>query len=174
MSTDMKMIWGMGILTFAILAGGVLLVSAQGEKERQKLDMQLMGDEVAISSAEHLSVGSIKNDTQPPAGGTMYDQTAGPGIKDTQASAGSLNHSLEHGAVIVYYREGLAESDRKSIEEAFLAAKGSKIMTPWKGLDVPVALTSWGRMLKLKTIDQKIIKQFIETNNNRAPEKGMV
>lgn len=175
MSTEAKVIGGIGILTLAILVGGISLLSVQGAKEQQKLETPLMGEEVKISSMDHVNEGMVSDDpTNPPAGGIMYGKTAGPGIKTTQASAGTLNHSLEHGAVVVYYKEGLPEPDRKKIEEAFLNANGSKIMTPWKGLDVPVALTSWGRILKLKTIDPKVIQQFIETNNNRAPEKGMI
>lgn len=173
-STETKVIGGIGILTLVILVGGISMLSAQGAKEQEKLATPLMGEEVKISSMNHVSQGEVSNQNEPPAGGPMYGQTAGPGIKSTQASAGSLNHSMEHGAVVVYYNEELPEPDRKKIEEAFLNARGSKIMTPWKGLGVPVALTSWGRILKLKSIDPKVIQQFIETNNNRAPEKGMI
>ena len=54
------------------------------------------------------------------------------------------------------------------------ASAGKKIMVPRDDLDVPVALTSWGRLLKLQTIDEVKIKEFIETNNNRAPEKAPI
>lgn len=174
LSTDMKVIGGIGLLTLVVLVGGIWLASTQDVKEQEKVAIPLMGEEVKISSMDHVNQGDVMNEPDPPAGGPMYEQTAGGGIKTTQASAGELNHSLEHGAVVVFYREGLSEPDRKKIEEAFVNASGSKIMTPWKGLDVPVALTSWGRILKLKTVDPKIIQQFIETNNNRAPEKGMI
>ena len=43
-----------------------------------------------------------------------------------------------------------------------------------KDLGVPVALTSWGYLLKLQTIDESVIKEFIETNNDRAPEKAPI
>ena len=43
-----------------------------------------------------------------------------------------------------------------------------------KDLDVPVALTSWGYLLKLDTVDEATIKEFIETNNDRAPEKAPI
>lgn len=163
-----------GLLTIAILTGGVWFLSAQGAKEEEKLAKPLMGEEVNISSASHVEEGTAENQAEPPAGGPMYGQTAGPGIKEEQAQAGALNHSLEHGAAVVFYREDISEPDRKRIEESFLSAEGSKIMTPWKGLDSPVVLTSWGRRLKLKTIDPNTIQQFIETNNNRAPESGMI
>lgn len=173
-STEAKVIGGIVLISIVLLFGGAWIMTVLDAKEQAKLDKPLMGEEVTISAMDHVNEGSVADDTTPPSGGPMYEQTAGPGIKQTQASAGNLNHSLEHGAVVVFYKEGLSEPDRKKIEEAFIAATGSKIMTPWKGLDVPVTLTSWGRILKLETIDAKIIQQFIETNNGRAPEKGMI
>jgi len=68
----------------------------------------------------------------------------------------------------------LDQSDMEKIKEAFGSADGKKIMLPRKDLDVPVALTSWGYLLKLKTVDAATIKEFIETNNDRAPEKAPV
>lgn len=47
-------------------------------------------------------------------------------------------------------------------------------MTPRKNLDFPVALTSWGRILKLQTIDEKTIKAFFERNINRGPEDAPI
>ena len=43
-----------------------------------------------------------------------------------------------------------------------------------KDLDVPVALASWGYLFKLQTIDEATIKEFMETNNDRAPEKAPI
>ena len=81
---------------------------------------------------------------------------------------------MEHGAVVVWYREDLAQSDVDKIKETFNNASGKKMMLARKDLDVPVALTSWGYLLKLQTIDEAKIKEFIETNNDRAPEKAPV
>ena len=47
-------------------------------------------------------------------------------------------------------------------------------MLPREDLDVPVALTSWGYLLKLETIDESKIREFIETNNDKAPEKAPI
>ena len=83
-------------------------------------------------------------------------------------------HSMEHGAVVVWYREDLEQSDIDKIKVAFQNASGKKIMLARKDLDVPVALTSWNYLLKLENIDTEKIKEFIETNNDRAPEKATI
>jgi len=81
---------------------------------------------------------------------------------------------MEHGATVVWYKEGLEQNEVDKIKEAFNSSSGKKIMLARKDLDVPVALTSWGYLLKLETIDEGVIKEFIETNNDRAPEKAPV
>ena len=69
-------------------------------------------------------------------------------------------HSMEHGAAVVWYRKGLEQEEIDKITEAFNNSSGKKIMLARKDLDVPVALTSWGYLLKLQTIDEAKIKEF--------------
>ena len=72
------------------------------------------------------------------------------------------------------YKDDLEQSDIDKIKEAFNNSSGKKNNVGSKDLDVPVALTSWGYLLKLQTIDEVKIKEFIETNNDRAPEKAPI
>ncbi len=44
------------------------------------------------------------------------------------------------------------------------------IAFPWPSLDAPLALTSWGRILKLSTPDAARMKLFVEHNRYQAPE----
>ena len=81
---------------------------------------------------------------------------------------------MEHGAAVVWYKNDLPQEDISKIRSAFQSASGKKIMIPRENLAVPVALTSWGYLLKLNTIDEATIKEFIETNNDRAPEKAPI
>ena len=98
---------------------------------------------------------------------------------------------MEHGAVILWYKpsdntdnqaaEGtksakksaLSSQDIERLKQIFKSVSVSKkIMVPRDSLDVPVALTSWGRLLKLQTIDEAQIRTFMETNEDRGPEKA--
>lgn len=47
------------------------------------------------------------------------------------------------------------------------------IVAPRVGMDTPIALTVWGRILKLDNIDQKAITNFIKTFHNKGPEQTM-
>ena len=176
MTTEHKVIGGVGLLTLIILVGGVWLTSREGEKTQVKLSKTMMGEKMPDEGAVHVARDAAHQPygSNPPTSGPHWVGVAGPGIKDGTTPDELVLHSMEHGAAVVWYREGLDQSDMEKIKEAFGSADGKKIMLPRKDLDVPVALTSWGYLLKLKTVDAATIKEFIETNNDRAPEKALI
>jgi hypothetical protein len=44
------------------------------------------------------------------------------------------------------------------------------IAFPWPSQDVPVAMTSWGRLQRFESFDPQLATAFIEANRNKAPE----
>lgn len=44
------------------------------------------------------------------------------------------------------------------------------IVAPRVGMDTPVAVTSWGRVLKLESFDQAKLEEFISAFHNKGPE----
>lgn len=170
MSTEHKVIGGIGILTLVILFGGLWLIIRADEKNNRPL----IGEEIKIQSTQHIKPGESHPpyNSNPPTGGWMYDGVAGAGIHEEDVADELAVHSIEHGAVIVWYKADLPKDQVEQVKAAYDSAGGKKILVPRKNLDVPVALTSWGRLLKLQTIDAGQIKTFMETNNNRGPEKA--
>lgn len=167
-----------GVLaTFVILIGGVWFLTVQDSKEQVKLSKPFMGERVPSQEAAHVARGESHppyNSNPPTSGWHWGDGVAGPGIKDQPVPDELVLHSMEHGAAVVWYKDDLSKESIGKIKEAFNSASGKKIMLPRKDLDVPVALTSWGWILKLQTIDEAKIKEFIEINNDRAPEKAPI
>lgn len=136
-----------------------------------------MGEKMADLGQEHVSRNESHpayNSNPPTSGWHWADGVAGAGIKSEAVPDELMLHSMEHGAAVVWYREDMAPAELETVKAAFVSASGKKIMLPRKDLDVPVALTSWGYLLKLETIDAAKIKEFIETNNDRAPEKAPI
>lgn len=180
LSSEQKIIGGIGLITFILLFGGVFLLSRQTEN----LEKSLQGDKVPIISGTHVQRGSVHSDynSNPPTSGPHWgDNTAGPGIHEQEVQDELLVHSLEHGAVIVSYKADLSNEAVDVIKTAFDKASGKKILIPRKSLDVPVALTSWGRIEKIKTIPvtqistvNALITHFIESNSDKAPEKAPI
>ncbi len=173
MKTEHKVFIGIGLLTLFIIIGGAWLSNKAEVQNKEKLSEPMMGEKIPDLGGEHVARGAAHSpyNSNPPTSGPHWSDVAGAGIKTEAVPDELILHSMEHGAVVVWYKEGLLQADVDKITEAFNQASGKKIMLPRANLDVPVALTSWGYLLKLNSIDQNTIKEFIETNSDRAPEK---
>lgn len=178
MSTEKRIIIGIVLATIGLLFGGVWFLSVQDTKQQEKESKSFVGEKVADTGhAFHVKRGEShpKYSTNPPSSGPHWgDGVAGAGIHDKEVPDELLVHSLEHGAAILWYKSDLPKEEVEKITKVFNDASGKKIMVPRKNLDVPVALTSWGWILKLSVIDEAKIKEFIQTNNDRAPEKAPI
>jgi hypothetical protein len=83
-------------------------------------------------------------------------------------------HPLEHGAVWVTYREGLDDSDVATL--ATLVSGGDHVfMSPYPDLDATVSLQAWGYQLKVDSVSDPRIAQFIAAlagNPDITPERS--
>ncbi len=174
---DKKFIIGISLATLIITMGGVWLISSQNAQEAKKLNTPFLGQKIEDMGGTHVKRGEkhgAYNSNPPTSGPHWPDGTAGAGIHDSEMPDELLVHSEEHGAAILWYKSDLPQDQIEKLKDIFNGVSGKKIMVPRKNLDVAVALTSWNYLLKLDTIDEGQIKAFIETNNDRAPEKASI
>lgn len=128
----------------------------------------------------------------PPTSGPHYPNTAQWGISSQPQPYEYLLHNLEDGGVVIYYQcpEGCADTVAALTEvvQPLLAANRRLILTPndptWvdaggqplhRDMGAPIAVTAWGRLLKLDNVDVPRIQAFIskyEGINNHAPGAG--
>lgn len=175
MTTENKIFALIGFSTLIILFGGIFFLSKQDVEQTKKEQSQFAGEEMVSEGANHVPEGTeLKYESNPPHSGPHYAKTAQAGVYDEAPEDGFLVHSLEHGAVILWYDEKLLKTDIDSLKKIFDKMPGKTIMTPRKGMDAQVALTSWTRILKLEKIDEKQILDFYEANYNRAPENAPI
>jgi len=167
------LLWG-GVGILALLGIGFLVV-------RQASRPAAMGEAVPLMSASHVPLDSDPGvyNSDPPTSGPHYAEEARAGFYDENIytyPAGYLVHNLEHGYVIFWYNCRLLDQDgcanlKSQIKTVMDELGGVKIIAyPWPSLDVPVAMTSWGRLLKFETFDAEQAKAFYRANLNRAPE----
>jgi hypothetical protein len=129
------------------------------------------------AGAQHVEPGTdIDYDTVPPTGGTHYGTTVSAGFYGEPQSYGALVHSLEHGAVIVYYDESAlteeAESDLRRYANTHTDPWQSFIAVPNPAAD-PAAdfvLTAWEHRLTMDTYDGETVKEFTGEYLGRGPE----
>ena len=166
-----NLIWGgLGLGVLAIIG----LFVWQGVRPRA-------GEEIPIMSSSHIPVDSDpgKYNSDPPTSGPHYPAEARAGFYDTniyQYPAGYLVHNLEHGYIIFWYNCGLLDeaacadlkSQIKSVMDEFNNVK--VIAYPWDSIDVPVVMTSWGRLQKMETFNAAQARAFYRANLNRSPE----
>lgn len=168
-----KLIWGgLGLLILAVI-GAIIW---QGARPRP-------GEAIPVMTSPHITVDSEPGEynSDPPTSGPHYPEPAQAGFYDTnlyQYPAGRLVHSLEHGYVIFWYNcANLSESACSELKSQIRAVMDEVnnvkvIAYPWDSIDVPVAMTSWGRLQKMETFDTAQARAFYKNNLNRSPEPG--
>ena len=88
MTTEYKVIGGIGLLTLIIIVGGVWLSDKSGIENRGRLSKSMIGEKIADLGAQHIARGKdhIPYNSNPPTSGPHYgDGVAGPGIKSTRS-----------------------------------------------------------------------------------------
>jgi hypothetical protein len=132
-------------------------------------------------ASAHIAVDSDPGtyNSDPPTSGPHYAEEAEAGFHDSNGytyPAGYLVHNLEHGYVIFWYNCGLLDgsacTDLKTRIKTVMDDIGEKklIAYPWPSLDMPLVMTSWGRLEKFEAFDTNRAKAFVRANLNRAPE----
>lgn len=166
-----RLIWGgVGLAVLAIIG----LIIWQGARPRA-------GEKISIMASTHITVDSDPGtyNSDPPTSGPHYAEEALAGFHDTntyQYPAGYLVHNLEHGYIIFWYNcANLSESACSELKSRIKAVMDEVnnvkvIAYPWDSIDVPVAITSWGRLQKMERFNAAQARTFYKTNLNRAPE----
>lgn len=83
-------------------------------------------------------------------------------------------HSLEHGAVIFYYRPGSISDDELSqLEDLGRELATHVIVMPYAALESPMAMVAWGDLAELERIDLEAARSFWGEFAQRGPESGI-
>ncbi|MDT4937863.1 MAG: hypothetical protein QOG80_1534 [Pseudonocardiales bacterium] len=130
----------------------------------------------AISDRSHVN-GVIKYDTLPPIGGNhspIWADCAGHVYGAAIADENAV-HMLEHGAIWITYKPGLAAADVATLS-ALVNGTDRMAMSPYPGLTSNVSLQAWGYQLKVDSASDPRIAQFISAlrlNPKTTPENGV-
>ena len=140
---------------------------------------------VMANSEAHVNEGEDPGpfNSNPPTSGPHYADEYEAGFYDESSPEaqvlypeGYLGHNLEHGYVIYWYNCDLLDSNdcaalKDQIKESMADNGRTKLIAfPRTSTDVPVAMTTWGQLLKMDEFDAGQAKKFVSANRNRAPE----
>ncbi len=164
-----KHFWSLIIFITLIssLGGLILLVKSKPEKV-------LQGNEFEDQGRQHVEEVPVSYYvTNPPTSGNHNAEPLPWQIYNTEISDERQVHNLEHGGVIIQY---------KDVNDIVLAAKltdlynntkgsfGKIILAPRSNMDSKIALTSWTRLETLNEFDSNAISTFIKNNYGKSPE----
>ena len=134
-----------------------------------------------MTSSPHIAtdIDPGQYNSDPPTSGLHYAQEANTGFYDDNIytyPAGYLVHNLEHGYVIFWYNCDLLDESsclelKEQIRSVMDELGGTKLIAyPWNSIDVPLVMTSWGRLQRFETFDAEQVRAFYRANLNKAPE----
>ena len=171
-----NLIW-VGVIVGVLILIGILVFPALKPAK---------GETVAIMPSEvHIAVDSDPGQysTDPPTSGPHYASQLDAGFYDESDvenigpyPAGYIVHSLEHGYVVFWYNcsllnEQLCDELKVDIQNVMVEADNFKVIAfPWETIDVPLVMTSWGRIQKFEDFDTELANQFVKSNRNKSPE----
>ncbi|MGK5557449.1 DUF3105 domain-containing protein [Actinomadura kijaniata] len=118
---------------------------------------------------------AVAYDTTPPMGGAhdpMW-QNCDARVYDRPLRNENAVHSLEHGAVWITYRPGLA-ADQVERLATKVRTTDYTLMSPYPGLDAPIALSAWGRQVKVQDAADPRVDAFLRAyvKGPQTPEPG--
>jgi hypothetical protein len=108
----------------------------------------------------------------PPVGGTHNPVWVTCGYYDKPVQVEMGVHSLEHGAVWITYRSDVAQPD---VDRLATLARTQKyiLVSPWDDtLPAPVVASAWGRQLRLQSVTDPRLVQFILLYSGQGPENA--
>lgn len=130
-----------------------------------------MGEAIPLLGNTHVPEGTpVEYNSNPPTSGDHWPEPAGWGVYDEPLPDEVLVHNIEHGGIWISYT-GLDKADVAGLAATAEQYPEAVIVTPRPRNDSPIALASWGRLLKLDSVDDALIAKFIRANVNQSPEK---
>ena len=118
----------------------------------------------------------VEYNTTPPTSGPHYGGTVSAGFYTQVQPAGDLVHTLEHGAVVIYYDEdALSPEAEQSLREWASAHTGTwqsvvVVPNPYDEVDSPYVLTAWRHSLRMSEYDAEAVQAFLAEYLGRGPE----
>ena len=79
-------------------------------------------------------------------------------------------HGLEHGAVVIWYRQNLEEEVGPALRQIVDGFDNRVIVSPNAAMTDPIVATAWNRLKRYETVDPEI-EEFIIRYRGRGPEQ---
>lgn len=145
----------------------------QLELEQQIEAVSLEGkvEEFQIEGRDHVPAGtSVEYQTNPPTSGGHLAEAKNWSVYDKEIDDKAGVHNLEHGGIWISYKD-ITEEDIKVLEDLGKQNSQSTVVSPRSANNDKIVVASWGKLMRLESIDKALIQKYIDTYKNQSPEK---
>jgi len=132
------------------------------------------GTRVTPGDRRHIQEGEKGTySSNPPTSGVHYNRVAPWGCHDQSIADEVQVHNLEHGGIMVQYNPVLATPDMiDQLKEVVGQYENRVILAPYPNLSTnAIALTAWGWIDTLDTVDKSRVTRFINGHIRQGPEQ---
>jgi hypothetical protein len=175
-TTVLIVVFAAGIVTYAI-ANHKDAVTKDRYKQPEIAAAKKISGVTYKAEPDHTHVGAaVKYDTTPPTGGNhspVWADCAGTVYPNAIANENAV-HMLEHGAVWITYKPGLA-ADQVAALAKLVNGVDRMAMSPYPGLKTNISLQAWNYQLFVDNASDPRITDFIlalRFNSKTTPEFG--
>jgi hypothetical protein len=164
----------------AAVAAALILPACGGDHSGQKTQTPTTSDPDIETFADegqmHVPVGTvIAYRTDPPTSGPHYPDPQDGGFFDREIAAGFLVHSMEHGAIVIYYHGDMLTNDQindlQRLARQHPGTFSQVICVPREDDTYPIILTAWTHRLRLTAYDKDRIDGFVALYLGQGPEQ---
>jgi hypothetical protein len=169
--TRMIVVTVVTVLVVGAIVGLVLQRGASRDAALRSLNVQTLADQ----GRTHLSPGGkyTKYNSTPPTSGPHDPNPAPCGVSSQPIPNEVQVHDLEHGVIMVQYRPGLDQAQVQKLGELARSYGSHVLVAPYPGLNTPVAVTAWTKLMTLDSVDTGKIRSFIDLYRQKGPESGI-
>ena len=162
------------LIALAVVGALAWPIYSYFHKAVEQANKPLSGEYFEAQSRDHITVGQEHPayNSNPPTGGWHYAQPAQSGIYDKEFPDEQLIHNLEHSHVWIAYKPDLSADQIEKLADIAKGYGSKIIMTPRVANDSPIALVAWERIFKMDSVDEVMVREFIDAYRGTAgPEK---
>lgn len=167
-----------GVIVVALL--GAIVYGVQRSRNQRALAAAAAEEagctpvqEIENQGRNHIPVTETFTDynSNPPTSGPHYaERVASWGTYNEEVPATTLVHNLEHGGVIVHYKDQ-NDAQIDEIESFVESYSDGVIANPNPNIETPIALSSWTRMQGCQEFNAEAVAGYIREHCNNGPEK---
>src|SRR5919112_4336732 len=161
-----------GLVVVAFIVGfGALVWVDSGQ--RQESEPPEGVEEFDVGPAGKHTQDPVDYEQDPPVGGEHNPVWQNAGFYEEPVIEEKAVHTLEHGAVWITYRADLPENQKEELRR-IVESQDCLLASPYPSLSSPVVASAWGKQLRLKSVDDPKLQEFIVAYRKgpQTPESG--